>query len=567
MLHGGVTTEPPSAISLERLVALEERIRQLEATALTKKRRLGLLSHEDPDDSENSVGSDHQDDVEGKDLESLEIDGNSSAPSEKVAVVLKEMIRSSETSPYKESKPRGLGNNRRPPDKEEPAMIFTSYFKIDEKDSRNKISEKVSAELKSPVLVDIMRAAMKNTLEHGHTLSAWEKLPVILDTRSDILTHCIDDLHMAAANAEGDDRAKKELSCFLHHFSVLHGDRVKIREMARKQQEVAFGHLWTLFPAGCEVVAKPFQEAEQIMKVQRYYESERKVFTVICWCYDWDGKGVVQRFYEFIVLKYERLKPLFGLPCYPLELYDQKEKGKSEVELREALVTRGKLFRDYCVPRQVEEVPGLYRTPKIVLRSDRDIETEMFERMQLARNPELSRKSPVEEIAAESGDGFDIVLDASRCQQYSSSTFQLLGDYVTTRRETPCECPLCDPDARQASFLKHFMARDGQGQEHDALYALLPPRLHAYDIARKSWGQVHVNDIVAEKFNEKRDWDNPWKQLVLNDSHKQNIEALVTSHFTRVSKSDAKQDSGVNIQDLVRRKGDGVVILLHGELA
>lgn len=566
-------------ISIERLAALEERIRQLENSALVKQKRPKSLAHGNSDDSDDSHDSEDSDDLNSsngpehlnsatsKAKQVLEIDGRSISIDMDVKVIFKKMARTSETSPYKESNPRRA--KRHVLDKkEETAMTFTTYFKIDDKDGRMKTREKVVAELISPRLVGIMRDALQPTLKHGHTLSAWENLPVILDTSSDILTHCIDDLRSAAVKDTGDDFAKKELLCFLYHLAILQPQRIALRETASKQQEVAFGLLWTLFPAGCEVVVKLFQETEQLMKVHRYYESDRKLFVVVCWCYDWDGNGLVQRYYEFVVAKYDGLRPLVGLPCYPLELYNQNGKEKSGNELREALITRGKLFRDYCVPEPAEKAPRLYRTSKMLQRSEVDKELEMFNRWQLlelSRYSEGGRKLPVEEVTAESKNGFEIVLDAIRCQQYAGINFQLLGDSVTTRKEPPCGCSLCDPGASQAAFLKDFNAGKGHTGNHDASYALLPPRLHAYNIIRKSWGQVHIDDIVVEELNEKRDWDTPWENLVLRDSHKENIKRLAASHFTRLSESNTKQDSEVNIQDLVRRKGDGVVILLHGK--
>jgi hypothetical protein len=99
----------------------------------------------------------------------------------------------------------------------------------------------------------------------------------------------------------------------------------------------------------------------------------------------------------------------------------------------------------------------------------------------------------------------------------------------------------------------------------EELFALMTPRLHGYNVTHKMWGQMNVDNVEIEKPSPDRTAQDPWDELTLQLEHKSNIKALVTSHFDRVARTRSEQDVHINIQDLVARKGDGVVILLHGD--
>ena len=85
----------------------------------------------------------------------------------------------------------------------------------------------------------------------------------------------------------------------------------------------------------------------------------------------------------------------------------------------------------------------------------------------------------------------------------------------------------------------------------DDNFLVLPPRILGYATREKIWGQFCL------------DWTQPpagkqpdkfRKDLQLNDKYKNLIEALVTSHAQNQP-----------VKDVVKGKGKGLVLLLHGE--
>ena len=75
-----------------------------------------------------------------------------------------------------------------------------------------------------------------------------------------------------------------------------------------------------------------------------------------------------------------------------------------------------------------------------------------------------------------------------------------------------------------------------------------PPFVYGYSLTRKEWCRFYIDHIDHVVWDE-----NMFKSLVIGDSQKQLLQALVTSHTFH---NDAR-----NYDD---QKGGGLVLLLHG---
>lgn len=91
--------------------------------------------------------------------------------------------------------------------------------------------------------------------------------------------------------------------------------------------------------------------------------------------------------------------------------------------------------------------------------------------------------------------------------------------------------------------------------------ALLPTRIVAYALWERKFVQLDVRYLQNLTVSIKQ--KSPFDQLQISPMHKKLIQALVSSHFSKKSIEDS---SGVGVlsQDIIRNKGKGVVILLHG---
>lgn len=119
------------------------------------------------------------------------------------------------------------------------------------------------------------------------------------------------------------------------------------------------------------------------------------------------------------------------------------------------------------------------------------------------------------------------------------------------------------------AFLEHdqfLLQPQGQAQGEQPLsfsdedYILLPRRMFAYSLWQRSF--VQIDSHYLSKKSSSQSGREPFEELSIKPETKTVIESLVKSHFRRQK---AERDGyEVESQDLIRGKGKGTVILLHG---
>ncbi|KAI3391129.1 hypothetical protein diail_7926 [Diaporthe ilicicola] len=88
---------------------------------------------------------------------------------------------------------------------------------------------------------------------------------------------------------------------------------------------------------------------------------------------------------------------------------------------------------------------------------------------------------------------------------------------------------------------------------------LLPKWVHAFVLRSRQWVTLNTGDLSDVQF------DNNFDELMFSPSHKQTIVALVETHENaRTGPTQGPHSVGPAL-DLVRGKGAGLIILLHGE--
>lgn len=107
------------------------------------------------------------------------------------------------------------------------------------------------------------------------------------------------------------------------------------------------------------------------------------------------------------------------------------------------------------------------------------------------------------------------------------------------------------------------------GEQH---LLLLPTRLYGYALHHREWYALNVNTLSEIRSRkQQKDASSAFDDLVLPEKHKKTIRALV-KHQTRSfgesssASHDGTKPAGVPMQglDLIRGKGRGLIILLHG---
>lgn len=138
------------------------------------------------------------------------------------------------------------------------------------------------------------------------------------------------------------------------------------RETPEVAESVAFEYLWTIFPPGEIVVSRPFMGRLQAFivkestdEVKRRRRGEAEFWNLQCWTYDWDGTEFNRMPVQFTFEQYKGFKSISSLPCYPMKFHkgtsnDDKDLGKIETPkaLEEALIKRGKRFRELCLRKE-----------------------------------------------------------------------------------------------------------------------------------------------------------------------------------------------------------------------
>ena len=126
-----------------------------------------------------------------------------------------------------------------------------------------------------------------------------------------------------------------------------------------------------------------------------------------------------------------------------------------------------------------------------------------------------------------------------------------------------CACIQCQnntglKEIYRSKFDKEAYQEDWQEEQ----YTPCPPRILGYILRDKQWAQLEVNSLREIT---KEDLKHSLNRVKLADGEKTKtmILNLVNSHTAVDSQED---DSGLTVDDIVVKKGKGLVILLYGEI-
>ena len=126
-----------------------------------------------------------------------------------------------------------------------------------------------------------------------------------------------------------------------------------------------------------------------------------------------------------------------------------------------------------------------------------------------------------------------------------------------------CVCVECqNHTGTQRTHRRRFDKDACQAEWEDEQYMLCPPRILGYVLRDKQWAQLQVTSLEAIP---KEDPDHSWDRVKLpdGDDTKKMILNLVNGHRIAESKDD---DSALMVDDIVAKKGKGLVILLYGKM-
>ncbi|KAF2236692.1 P-loop containing nucleoside triphosphate hydrolase protein [Viridothelium virens] len=323
------------------------------------------------------------------------------------------------------------------------------------------------------------------------------------------------------------------------------------RPQLLKDKKITFEALFTLFPPGKLIIAKPFMNTEQVFFVMKNIPSsiDDEVFEVICYTLDWDGENFLRVPYEMRIEFFDNTKDIAELPFYPLEYYTSE--GGIEA-LRRRLQNRGVRWRELCTasrgkqmftykgPAYSQRNAGIFR-PNIPGSAPSDSDSGMF-----------NGRSSLGDFDVQG----TVIIDFRSYYSYQTDSAPLLGEMRRWTGMPVSDCTACRSDPWRKKTYRFDWDRITPRRKLTNEQALCcPPRVLGYSMEKKKWMQLHVDNVKDWSLSSKNNVFE--KDLQLDQNYKDLIQKSVKSHETT-----KEQNRGID--DFAEGKGKGLVILLYG---
>ncbi|GKT41593.1 uncharacterized protein ColSpa_01774 [Colletotrichum spaethianum] len=368
---------------------------------------------------------------------------------------------------------------------------------------------------------------------------------------------------------QGDDteetkQARKDLKALLNLISKSSGNEaldryLKTKDSMRENRNITFESLWTLFPKGCLMLARPFLDEPQVFLVQECNPPENDdpdtKFELIAYSYDWNGSTFNRVPYLFVIPPFPDKKSILQLLCYPLSEHRSKTanvdaSNSTDVEtLKADLIKRGRAFFEYCIAEKGKQTfrykgmafsqqgSGIFRTGLY----DDDTES-LYSRSYRRGDDSGAGKDTASDIDSV------VVIDFKSYLQYQTAGTPLLGDMQRFSGMRECTCNDCRQKFEEL-YRYSWDKKPKDAKLSDEQLLLLPPRVLGYALTQKRWVQLRVEQVMTHGDANARNFDD---KLILSDDNKFLIKNAVKSHGKK------------NIKDFIHGKGKGLVILLWG---
>lgn len=326
--------------------------------------------------------------------------------------------------------------------------------------------------------------------------------------------------------------------------------------------EIEYGDLWHLFELG-DTVVSPNNEAQAFrvvnftggrdILIRRIVPDDRQApapadvggFAVDCCSLCFDGTDYVPILKKFLIRKYHGRRPITSLEVFPLKFDQDWEFRYREFETqgqRYLSLTRVSFSHHMFRGETIDEPP-------------QQLDTQVIVDVTLAINNEpdwqVGSKVSVEDFTK--SDERETRMPAF-CYHGIQYEGHCGSDYVfkdLTMKHSGINPPISDLDG----LLRPRRAEDLKRED----IILLPKWVHAFVLRSRQWVTLNTGDLSKVQF------DNNFDELMFSPIHKQTIVALVETHENaRTSPTQGPRSVGPAL-DLVKGKGAGLIILLHGE--
>ncbi|MCJ1290409.1 hypothetical protein MMC34_001947 [Xylographa carneopallida] len=302
---------------------------------------------------------------------------------------------------------------------------------------------------------------------------------------------------------------------------------------------------------------------EKIETVTFERASKKPLWEFECWTYDLDGTEFNLIPVEFSFEDFKGSKSITSLHCYPLRYHKEDEEEKSEQSFQEKLIARGKRYYELCLKRPGSQIfehddyalsrgSGIRQVTKSASQDD-ESDARSARGGQLIPGRDSNDTPAKKQIIKKDFVMVDFGSYVQHGPPYDYNPH--MGDIKFVEDEGTCQCTLCAANmALRASQKPHYGHAKNTDSFEDTQYLICPPRVLGYHLNGKRWVELDVN-LVSEIENLTD--ASSFRRLELNPVQKELIKKLVKNHASGTEKLPF-------MRDLMKGKGNGLVILLHG---
>ena len=211
-------------------------------------------------------------------------------------------------------------------------------------------------------------------------------------------------------NEREDDRlARNDLKELLKIISTSSGSvrldqYFKDRKTLLDEETITFQALWTLFPPGTLVLAKPCHDEPQVFFIDSCsgFVSDDDDFIATCYCNDWNGSEFLRVAFQMTIKTWGGdQKKIAELPFYPLKYYDKEGMKREDAikELKSKLIQRGRKYRKFCEAERGKQMftysegDAYFSKQGGFLQNENEFDSETQSQRSSARSTSSSRRT------------------------------------------------------------------------------------------------------------------------------------------------------------------------------
>ncbi|KAF5000735.1 hypothetical protein FDECE_11147 [Fusarium decemcellulare] len=441
--------------------------------------------------------------------------------------------------------------------------------------------------------------------------------PSVIESKGETTTSAQQDQDETSAAKDDDDQDEftSSLTTYQHLRCLtdfMDGDiKEKLEYLASDRcQTVSFPDIWYLFKPGDEVIEQSRRQAYRIISItssghqvfppwrarwdKEAKASEETPVILNCVYVDFDGKQLGPMTRKVKIARFDGDKTVTSLEVFPLRFAEGrkffgKQKGAIESKtpsLREKLITRGRMFLDMTSFKHMH-----YTGPTLDTRDEVDSHVVVDFEEAFSANPKLDWRPEFENLIEAPTEK---QTDEESCTADCCKDEIIHKDAYVDKKRNQEYMALLIPDDRQrepSPVIYPRLLQDIKGEENalsDDDLVIMSYRVFGFVLRNRKWAQLDLNclslpetasnenpekvgspdgkgdqegDGASLKKEEKP--ETAFDQLVLPEGHKDMVLSLIAQHF-RDKESASKESRETQQVDIVRGKGKGLIILLHG---